>query len=190
MYNRPRQLYLGNHHWRNLPWWTATLCVLVGFLLLWKTLWAKATSSLCSLFWTLREEILEAGTFKASVTFTHFIAKGPLSREFRVGMQCRNLKQGPERNAAYRLAPHGLRRLLSYATTCPMVAPGSIGQGLSHQSLGRKMPNRPASRQYDWGPFLSWAFSSQIILACAKLTTTPGSFVVECRWYLTANQDD
>lgn len=94
---------------------------------------------------------LRGWNFKVSATFSLFIANGPLSGKFRAGMQCRNLKQGPERNAPCRLAPHGLLGLLSYATTCPVVAPGSIGQGLSHQSLGRKMPYRLASRQYDGG---------------------------------------
>lgn len=96
---------------------------------------------------------LRGWKFRVSITFSHFIANSPLSRKFRAGMQCRNLKQGPDRNVAYRLAPHGLLTLLSCATNCKVAAPGSIGHGLSHQSSGRKMPYRLASRQYDGGHF-------------------------------------
>lgn len=50
-------------------------------------------------------------------------------------------------------------------TTC-----SEVGWALPHQSLVKKMAYRFVYKQSDEGIFLKWGSSSQIILACVKLT--------------------
>lgn len=81
----------------------------------------------------------------------------PSLREVREGSQRRELKQKPWRVAVYWLASWGLLNCLS---TCPRLAPPTVGWALSHQSIIKETPpqTRPQAsllRRILWdSPFL------------------------------------
>lgn len=69
--------------------------------------------------------------------------EGKSEGEIKKGTCRQEPKQKPWRNAAYRLAPHGLlsRLLIQLGTICPKMAPPIIGWSLPHQSPTKKMPH-------------------------------------------------
>jgi len=145
-----------------------TVCSVLEFLLPWSSAMTKS-------------KLGESGLFDL-----HFHAHSPLLKEVRTGTQT---GQGPGGRSWRR--DHGgvlLTSLLPMAnsvyfltecrTTCPKVAPPTMGWALPHQSLIETMPLRQILWRHslNWGPLL---FSdSSLCQVTAKLASTLSNFLL------------